>query len=169
MPKKVRPTAIICCEGKTELIFAKYVKSLFVQIKKITVRNLKGRRDIDAIINYIEKQPAEYDEKYIFVDSDIYDQKSQTRTGEEEKKAKTKGIVIIWSSPCLEGVLLKILEDRKYRENDSSEKYKKLFKQKYDKNNNFEKIVRQKFSKDLLSSKRKSIPELDQLIKAIED
>ena len=84
-------------------------------------------------------------------------------------EAKRNGIEIISNTPCLEKLLLAIAEETPRTFGGSAE-YKREFESRYIErkkrgdNREYERI----FPKELLDTRRKSIPELDALIQIME-
>ena len=120
------------------------------------------------MINKVKNDSADYDSKYILLDTNS---KSKPEIQELEKKAKKYNIELIWSVPCLEGLLLKMLK-KGFRENNAdSKKCKSIFKNEY--NNKKEnwgiQLLEKLFPKETIEIKKNKIPVLEKLIHIIED
>ena len=84
-------------------------------------------------------------------------------------EANKIGVVIIEHTPCLEKMLLPIVNG-KHPASADSEEYKKEFESKYieRKKRGDSREYERVFPKELLDSKRKSTPELDALIQIMQ-
>ena len=167
--RTARTTVFIYCEGKTEHLFVKHLKDLYLVrgTRQVTLKKGTGG-DISTFISETLKNATirDYDGKYILLDADRRSKKERELLA---KSAQDDNIQLIWQIPCLEGVLLKILGDREV-ENQESFVCKKNFKRKYLAGNMIlsEPLLKKLLPKGVLDAKRKSIPELDLLIYSIE-
>ena len=167
--RQVRHTIFIYCEGKTDYLFVRHLKKLYLLrgAKKITLKRGTGGKLPTFILETMKNaQVREYDEKYIVLDSD---NKKNQELETEEKKSLNKGIKLIWQKPCLEGVFLRILKGKQFIEK-TSKLCKSIFNREYISNNTplTETLLEKLFTKDILNKKRREIQELDQLIKLME-
>lgn len=132
MAKKKTPrttqqtTLIIVGEGECEKAFLEHLKSLYNERhsgKKIKI-DYQGGGSPHDIIKYTQKTTRHigYDEIYILMDSDVMVK------DEDLKTAKDSNFIILYSTPlCLEGMLLKILNQSIPNTNDDCKK--KLYPQ----------------------------------------
>ena len=95
--------------------------------------------------------------------------KSDKELQEATKLAQGKDIQLIWQTPCLEGVFLRILKGGQFI-NKNSDICKSTFNKEYlrEKKVLSDTLLKKLFTKDILNSKRQEIPELDQLIQLME-
>lgn len=165
--RKVRSTALIYCEGAHDLAFIRYLIGLYSRERtiktKFRTRQGKGGSP-DTLVVEAVNIPGSFDRRLVKADYD--------RAAEELQKAETLAgqhkIVIIWSQPCIESMLLTILDGKDYSRMKSKE-CKALFEaahipaSKRTDMRSYEKM----FALDVLETARKKIEELDKLIKFI--
>ena len=106
--KSAQFTVLLVGEGTTDCAFLRHIKSLYISRGcgiSVTVRNAHGKGP-DHVVDYAIRQyrNADYDRVVVLLDTDI------EMTTNVKKRAKTKKLQIIGSIPCLEGLLLKILD-----------------------------------------------------------
>ena len=159
-----RKTLLAVGEGKSETAFLKHLISLYCsggEGVKVTVRNAHGRGPGNVISTAIGAgNSASYDKKVCLLDTDIQ------WTAEDIKNAKRYKIELVGSTPCLEGLLLKVL--CKQVPFNSAQCKQQLFKI------TGKAMVEASdyldfFSKTVLHSARANVPELDKLIKLYEN
>ena len=166
-----RRTIFIYCEGKTDALFVQHLKDLYLQhrTKQITIRKGAGGGDSKFILAVKkEASSAEYDKKYIVLDSN-----GKTPQEREELKisAKREEIQLIWQRPCLEGVFLRILKTENFIKK-SSQHCKSTFKENYLNSNNQSltpHVLKKILNKSILEKKRQQLLELNQLIQLMEE
>ena len=102
-----RKTLLAVGEGKSDVAFLKHLISLYCEGGegvKVTVRNANGRGPGNVISTAIGAgNSASYDRKACLLDTDI------VWTPENIRDAKRHKIELVGSTPCLEGMLLKVL------------------------------------------------------------
>ena len=104
-----RRTVLLVGEGKTEWAFLRHIKSLYISRGcgvSAKIRNAHGRGP-SQVVDYTIKQRknAAYDRVAVLLDTDL--EMSTTA----QKRVSSKKIQIIGSTPCIEGLLLKILNE----------------------------------------------------------
>ncbi len=160
--RKQKHTIFIYCEGKDDRLFIQHLKRAFASLKKSIESKKGGGGGPSWMIQKTTREPGEYDEKYIFLDLDQGKDKEK-----HESDANKQNITLIWSTPCLEGLFLQILNG--HPQMSDSQKYKNHFKKEYNSNKRqydptmFERL----FPKEKLVSKKAKIPTLNQLIQII--
>ena len=167
--RRVRRTIFIYCEGKTDHLFVKFLKSMYWDYRNKVVKPKQGSGGgpktffIEVLKN---AQVRNYDEKYIVLDSNS---KGEEEKSKIQKKGKDSHIELIWQRPCLEGVLLRILNGNQFI-NMSSRQCKSQFKREYlSKNTSFsESLLKKLFTKEVLDKKRQEVQELNRLIQVME-
>ncbi|SQH76085.1 conserved protein of unknown function [Shewanella benthica] len=117
--KKIRKvklaSLIVVGEGPIDAAFLSHMKIVYDgretgQSIRITAGD--GGCPKDVIKSAIQNRQAEYDKKYVLIDSDI------TVTDVDFSYARKNGVNIIQSTPvCLEGMLLEVLGERPARTN----------------------------------------------------
>lgn len=156
-------------EGPTEKGFLGYLKDVYHQRncgKSVKIESGDGGSP-QSVVNKTRRlmQLASYNEVYILLDDDVPCPSNLVRD------AAKHGIEILWSTPCIEGLLLDILGHSKFNSaTASSSKCKKIFHQNYiPEKKKFQKVsYSQHFPKSLLDKQRKKIQLLDDIIKVIE-
>ena len=166
---QIRYTLFIYCEGKTDYLFVRHLKNLYLirGSKQIKIKKGSGG-DISTFISDTVNnvQVSGYDEKYIVLDTD---KKSDAELEEAKQQSRQENIHLIWQKPCLEGLFLRILKNNKLNQ-ETSESCKTLFYKEYNQNNKTltEELLSTLFPKILLDNRRQKIKELDQLIQLME-
>ena len=151
-------TVLLICEGKTEKAFLKHLQSLYIVrgcgvAVKIISADGKGP---EYIVNYTIRRSHRIvsDRILTLLDTDI------PITAEVRKKATQGNIQLIESSPCFEGLLLKILNEQiPATSKQCKQSCKKHFPSPLTKQENY-----QNLTPTLLEKRRKNIPELARLL-----
>lgn len=162
-----KKTILIFGEGSNEAVFLKYLRGLYARDTGFEVKILGGNggsaRDIvlDA-----GKVFGGYDRRVVVLDND----KPESEMGDARQVATVRGIELIEHTPCLESVLLAILDDRGKSGDNVSDQHKSEFQSKYlEKKKRGElKEYEKLFPKSLLDVRRKKIKALDNLIGVIQ-
>jgi hypothetical protein len=108
--------------------------------------------------------PGAFDRKLVKADKD----RDPAEIGRAESLATEHSIVIVWSVPCLEAMLLSVIDGKDYSSH-SSKICKKAFEEAHIRSNKrtdsqaYEKI----YTSEVLEAARQRLPELDQLISFI--
>jgi hypothetical protein len=165
--KKKRRTAsqtlLIYGEGLSEEIFLKHLKCLYAYDSNIavTIRKGKGGDAISVVID-AANTPGAFDRKVVILDND----KGNMEMSKARQEAKKRNIILFENTPCLEAMLLLVLENDRTFNNKTSDWCKKEFESKYiDKKKRAEPSEYEKiFPKALLDKKRSKVAELNQLI-----
>ena len=105
--RAARHTILLVGEGATDSAFLKHIKSLYITRGcgvGVTIRNAHGKGP-DHVVDYAIRQcrNAAYDRVVALLDTDL-EMSATTR-----RRARSKKIRIIGTTPCLEGLLLKLL------------------------------------------------------------
>lgn len=164
-----RKSIVLFGEGKTEAIFLNHLKSVYQghQDLKIKVDKGQGKCPKDVAERLVNKllRVGHYDRSLLLIDSDIEHQ----LTNHFLSKHK---ITLVLSKPqCIEGLMLAILGKLpKGAPHSRSKVLKSTFIKLLDTTESgyamkLVKACPQLFPKELLESKRPSIPELDQILR----
>lgn len=107
--RSVSHTVLLVGEGATEQAFLKHIKSLYISRGcgvGVTIRNAHGKGP-DHVVDYAIGQcrNAAYDRVATLLDTDL------PMSAAAHRRARSKKIHIIGSTPCIEGLLLKILDE----------------------------------------------------------
>jgi hypothetical protein len=148
-----------------EEVFLKHLRKLYCYDTNVAVTIKKGRGgDAKNIVLDAYKVPGEFNRKVVILDND----KPKNETKKARQLARDKEIELLENTPCLEHLLLLILDSKEISAN--SKRCKKIFEEKY-----IEKTQRKEmyeydkyFSKKLLDKKRENIKVLDDIIKIME-
>ena len=131
----------------------------------MTIRNGKGGNAVNIIVD-ASNAPGGFDKKIVVLDND----KGDAEMRQARQEAINRDIELVENTPCLEAILLAILNDGKNYSNKQSSWCKSEFESKYlDKKkrtelNEYEKY----FSKGLLDAQRSKISELNKLVLIME-
>lgn len=103
-PRSTRATAQIVCEGFTEEAFCKHLKSLYARDcgVRVAIHNVRGGSPHDVIQAALQRKG--YDRTLVFFDAD----KPLPETW--RRKSLAAGHVMVISDPCVEALLLAILD-----------------------------------------------------------
>jgi hypothetical protein len=156
-------TLLMYGEGLGEEVFLKYLKGLYARDSgvAVTIRNGKGGNAADIIID-AANAPGGFDRRIVVLDND----KDSIEMQRARQEAKIRGVEIIENTPCLEALLLAILNDGENYSGKPSSWCKKEFESRYiDKKKRTEVGEYGKyFPKSLLDSTMVKVPELKTLI-----
>jgi hypothetical protein len=163
--RQANKTLLFFGEGMNEEVFLKHLRKLYCYDTNVAVTIKKGRGgDAKNIVLDAYKVPGEFNRKVVILDND----KPKNETKKARQLARDKEIELLENTPCLEHLLLLILDSKEISAN--SKRCKKIFEEKY-----IEKTQRKEmyeydkyFSKKLLDKKRENIKVLDDIIKIME-
>ena len=165
--RSANKTLLMFGEGLSEELFLKHLRALYSRDSgvAVTIRNGKGGTATDIVSN-ATREPGDFDRRIVILDNDKDEQEMQRARTE----AKQRGIELIENSPCLEAVLLAILEDANSFSSKTSDWCKNKFESNYlDKHKRTEiKEYEKIFPKSLLDERRGDVTELNQLISLME-
>lgn len=153
-------------EGEAERIFLKHVRSLYA-VNKTSVRvDDAGGKDVSYILEKAVRVRGnlKYNHSFILLDTD------REWTNPVKNKAKTKGFELVGSSPCIEGLLLTVLEPATNHSNRSSSDCKRAFQSSYlnGKRTLTDGDCKRLFSKSVIDGVISDIPILKRIIKIME-
>jgi hypothetical protein len=163
-----RESIVLFGEGKTETIFLDHLKTVYEAHRhlKIKVGTGQGKtpRDVAARLVNTLLRVGHYDRSLLLIDSDIEHHLTS-------KYLKTHNITLVLSMPkCIEGLMLKILDELPKGAAHSSSKDLKSAFMKYlvTTESSYARKFADKcpalFPKELLDAKRRQIPELDAIL-----
>ena len=149
-------------EGKAEKAFLLHLKSIYsVDTLKVTIKSAGGKGPSNVISDAISTlQSTGYDTASALLDTDILWPIGKV------KEAKQCGIELIGSTPCLEGFLLEIINQKK-RHNCTSDECKKLLHKKLSGKETEKESYQKLFTKEVLDNARLRVENLDILIKLL--
>lgn len=163
--RAAKTTMLVYGEGQAEEIFLKHLRKLYTRDSGVAITIKKGKGGtpegvVKSAINY----SGGFDRKIVVIDND----KRKVEMEKARKTAKDHNIELIENTPCLEALLLNILEDVDYKSKSSAwckQKFEKKYitKKQRTETHRYEKL----FLKKDLEKQRGEIITLDQMISAM--
>lgn len=161
--RETRPTLLVVGEGDCEVAFLKHLRQLYcsggsgVEAK---INNAHGKGP-ENVVEHTRRQarPYGYDHVVSFLDTDI------PWSDQLKKSARKDKIALVGSSPCLEGMLLNILQQRVP---EGSAECKRALQRLLGQDMTEREHYEQHFPTPVLESARQRIPELDRLLRFFE-
>lgn len=102
-PRTTRATAQIVCEGFTEEAFCKHLKSIYARDCGVCVSIFNARGGSPDDIIQLALRRKSYDRTVVFFDAD------KPLSDKAKKKALSARYQLVVSAPCVEGLLLSLL------------------------------------------------------------
>jgi hypothetical protein len=166
-PRSAKRTLLIYGEGLHEEIFLKYLRGIYSQGSgiNVTVRNGKGGTVVNIITKAVN-EPGAFDCRIVVLDND----KSEWEMSTARSEARTREIVLLENTPCLEATPLTILRSGQNFSTRKSTWCKSEFESIYlDKKKRTELDGYARiFPKTTLDTERANVIELDVLISLME-
>lgn len=163
--RQASKTLLVFGEGFGEEMFLKYLKSLYSYKSNVAITVKKGKGgDAQNIVIDADRTPGAFDRKIVILDND----KAKVEMTKARQEAKNRGIKLIENTPCLESLLISILDKKPASKNSAW--CKGEFESKYiekKKRGELSEYIKL-FPKKLLDGQRPKIPELDKLISIME-
>jgi hypothetical protein len=172
LPRCTKITILIVGEGLTEKAFLQHIKELYVNREADVVVKVEcgsGGAPKSVVQKTIRLRACRaYDKCFVLVDADRPLEVNKTL----KKRMHTKPpIEVLKATPCIEGLLLAILQYPKFSQHrTSSDNCKREFETKYISANRKTdpRSYAAKFSRKVLDDHRKAIPELETILKAMQ-
>lgn len=164
--RQAKRTLLIFGEGLDEETFLKYLRGIYSQNANISITIRKGKGgSAEEIVICAHKEPGAFDRRIVVFDCD----KSKKEMEKARQEAKTRGIELIENEPCLEFLLLTILDKAK-EPNKDSKWFKKEFENKCMSEQKRSQLAEYSklFPKKLLDGKKSKISNLKRLISVME-
>jgi hypothetical protein len=163
--RQASKTLLVFGEGFGEEIFLKHLKSLYSYKSNVAITVKKGKGgDAQNIVIDADRIPGAFDRKIVVLDND----KTKTEMTKARQEAKNRGIELVENTPCLESLLITILDKKPSGKNSAGCKgefeSKYIDKKKRGESSEYIKL----FPKKLLDAKRSEILELNKLILIME-
>lgn len=165
--RSAHKTRLIYCEGLEDFVVIKYLRGLYSQDSGISCKVLRGKGgSADGIVAQASSVQGAYDDRRVVLDND----KPKAEMTKARQIARQKGIKIIELRPCIEALLLSILEPRKKIHAKSSSWCKKEFESRYisDRQRSNIKRLESLLPKYLLDTRREGNEALNKIIKLFE-
>jgi hypothetical protein len=158
---------LIFGEGLNEDAFLRHLRSLYSYNSNVAVTIRKGRGGTaDGIVIDASNIPGDFDRRVVVLDND----KGQREMNNARSEAKHRGIILVENTPCLEALLLAILNDGKTYSAKVSSWCKSEFESNFltkKKRAEMDEYVKL-FPKTVLDKQRLKIPGLNSLILLME-
>jgi hypothetical protein len=107
--RQASKTLLVFGEGFNEEMFLKHLRALYSYESNVAITVKKGKGgDAQNIIIDADKILGSYDRKIVVLDND----KSKVEMLKARKEAQDRNIELIENTPCLESLLLSILEKK---------------------------------------------------------
>lgn len=160
--REQKRTALMVGEGLAEQVFLNHLKALYVVRghKQVTVKNAKGKGGA-KVLDYTRRQcqVADYDCRLALLDTDTDWDDTQRRN------ARAWGIEVVEASPCLEPLLLRIAGIKLPQR---ARHPKSVFLKRFGSPAHAPDVYERHFPQSLLEGARTRVPELDQLIRFLQ-
>lgn len=165
--RSAKRTCLIYGEGQAEEVFLKYLRGLYAQDSGIAITIKKGKGGTaDGIVLSAVKHIGAYDEKCVLLDGD----KPKTEMERARKLTTDHGIKLIENTPCLEGLLLAILEPEENLSGKTSAWCKSRFEKKFIEKKQRTELHRYEklFPKLVLNAARKRVSSFHEIVLVLE-
>ena len=161
-------TKLVGSEGVHDKTFLDLLKCYYLPKKsslRVEIKKGHGKAQTE-IVRDVVRNPGAYDKKMAVMDND----KPSSEMALADELAEANNVVVMRNTPCIEGVLIRILEPKKKLGGMSSQQLKDYFEEHYIPEKKRTDLVTYKkvFPKELLDEARKREPELDAMIKVME-
>jgi hypothetical protein len=162
--RHAKRTVLIVGEGFSEVAFLEHLKSLYAERGSgisIKIGNARGKGPEHVLESAIrQSNNGAYDAIAALLDTDI------PWTNALRAKASRKKILLLPSTPCLEGLLLEILGEPSV---GTSDNLKRSFHPKLSGNSTDKQSYKKLFTKPLLDINRERVTTLDKLLCLMQD
>jgi hypothetical protein len=163
--RQANKTLLVFGEGYDEEMFLKHLKSIYSYKSNVAISVKKGKGgDAQNIVIDADKMIGAYDRKVVVLDND----KAKAEMVKARQEAENRNIELIENTPCLEHLLISILDKKMTGKNSawckSEFESKYIDKKKRGEPNEYVKL----FPKKLLEARRLKIIELNKLILIME-
>jgi hypothetical protein len=165
--RKAKHTILFYVEGSSEEVFLKHLRRVYARNSgvAVTIRNGQGG-SADGITRRAGCYPGGFDKRVAVLDND----KPKNEMAKARELAKAGGVDVIENSPCLEALLLRVLNGGKILEDGDSKYYKKEFEKKHiceSKRCDIDEYAKI-FPKNILDGSRKKVKELGEIVGLME-
>lgn len=164
--RSVGSTALLYCEGVHDLTFIRHVMKTYADANRLKARyrTKQGKGgSTDGLAEELLRVPGDFDRYLLKVDKD----RDPSEINRAEAIAAARGIIIVWSVPCLEALLLTILDGRDYSMLSSAQ-CKGLFRKVIPDHKRIDtRAYEKQYTLAVIEKARKTIPELNQIVEFI--
>lgn len=165
--RSAKLTCLIYGEGQAEEVFLKYLRGLYAKDSGIAITIKRGKGGTaDGIVLSAIRHIGAYDKKCVVLDGD----KPKTEMERMRKLAADHGIRLIENTPCLESLLLAILEPNENLSGKTSTWCKSRFEKNFIEKKQRTELHRYEklFPKSVLNTARKRVGSLNKIILVLE-
>lgn len=159
--RRTKKTRLVYCEGAGDKAFLDCLKPLYTtDIYNVDIKRGTGGDQVHLVEEAIRKGRA-YDEKFMKIDGD----RDLDEMANAEQLANAHELIILKTTPCIERLLINILEPSKRIGSWNSSQLKTYFEAKYiNRNKRTDVRIYQKcFPKATLDEAKERLPELKEL------
>lgn len=160
----VNSTALVYCEGAHDLAFLRHLINIYTQAGKTNTkfRSKQGKGgSADSLLNEVQNMPGAFDRKIVKTDRD----RDANEIRKAEILASKLNVIVAWSNPCIEALLLSIIDGKNYSRY-KSKTCKDLFERNHIPTNKRtdSRAYEKKYTIELLESAKNRLPELEIII-----
>lgn len=162
--RTVSSTALVYCEGVHDLTFLRHLIKLYTRERTVTTkfRTKQGKGGSpDTLVIEALNTPGDFDRRLVKADRD----RDPAEIERAESLAAEHSAVVVWSIPCLEALLLSVIDGGDYSGRQSKD-CKDMFESthiKAEKRTDGQAYTRI-YTLEVLEAARQRLPELDQLV-----
>lgn len=128
MRRQIKPSILVYTEGLSEANFLKHLRQIYNKEYTPNIKIITGHGgSVTNIVSNASHAPGEYTRRFVIVDTD----KPHDEIAQAEQRARESSITILANHPCLEAVLLSILQPGPNYKEKSSTWCKRTFQEKY--------------------------------------
>ena len=156
-------TLLVFGEGLGEEMFLRHLRGLYSQNSNLQLTIKKGKGGTaDGVVIEAYNTPGAYDRRVVVLDND----KGQKEMSKAQQEATKRGVEVILHTPCIEALLLAILNPKNTYQSKTSSFCKKEFesnhipKKKRADPAEYDKL----FPKNILDIQKSKLPELNVLL-----
>jgi hypothetical protein len=170
--KNTKKTILIVGEGETEKAFLQHLKELLVSreadfVVKVECGSGGGPKGVVQKTIRLRSSRA-YDKCFVLVDADrAFEPDSKL----EERMRKKPRVEMLKSTPCVEGLLLAVLQHRNFSQASATSDYcKREFETNYisaDKKTD-KRAYAEQFTEEVVRNRRAAVAELEAILKAMQ-
>lgn len=165
--RSVKKTALVYCEGAHDLAFVRHLIKLYADagMVKFSIKSKQGKGGSPyMLVIEASNVVGSFDKRMVKIDRD----RPTTEVEQAEQAATQKNIAICWTKPCIEAMLLSILDGRDYSR-FKSKTCKRLFESNHIPANKrtSSRAYESVFSLDIIEAARPRITDLEELVQFV--
>jgi len=170
--RRTKKTILIVGEGPTEKAFLQYLKNLYITREmdiNVKVECGSGGSPRSVVEKAVRlKSSRAYDKCFVLVDSDVLFEPDKELQKRMNKKPR---IEMLYATPCIEGLMLAILNHPKFSQTKAlSDDCKRMFAKYVSEDKKTDRRAYEGvFTKKILEARRKDVEELKSILVIIEE